>query len=224
MSDLKLGGSSFQADWVIKHQIKTLNPKSVVDFGAGRGKNCKFVREILGTDVHITAVEGYKIAADLLLEDNLCDHVDNVLLEHWIDNNDKNYDLAIFGDVIEHLKPRAIREVINKSFSSFKHIIIVTPLYDIFQQDDYGNKLEDHKAYIGINFFEYYSPAEKHIIYGAHCGTQYDIMNVLISTEFTDTRKFYKKILKRTRHYILTILQRVGLARVFANFETFIRR
>ena len=224
MSDQKLGGSSSQADWIMKYQIKTLNPKSIVDFGAGRGKNCRIAREVLGTNVHITAVEGYKIAADLLLESTLCNHVENVLLERWVDNNDKKYDLAIFGDVLEHLKPRLIRDVINKSLRIFRHIIIVVPLHDIFQRDSYGNELENHKAYIRANFFDKYSPKEKHITYGSHYGTGYDIMNILLSSEFTDTRKLYKRILKRVRHYILTILQRVGLARVFADLETFIRK
>jgi cyclopropane fatty-acyl-phospholipid synthase-like methyltransferase len=223
VSDQILGGSSKQCDWVTKEQIKTLNPKSVVDFGSGRGKYCRFVRELLGSDVLITAVDGYKPAADNLEKSGLCNHVDHVLLQRWFDGNKEKYDLAIFGDVLEHLPPRKIKSVLRKSFEVFKWIIIVLPLYDIFQRDSYGNKLEDHVAYIGPDFFDKFHPLEKHIVSKARDGTPYDIMNILLSSEYKDTRKPVKKILRQVRHYLILTLQHIGLAKAFVDFENFIR-
>jgi len=218
-----VGGSSRQSDWVAREQISSLNPKSVVDFGAGRGKYCRFVRELLGSDVELTAVDGYKKAAEGLEESHLCDQVDNMLLERWFDNNTDKYDLAIFGDVLEHLHPRVIRRVVEKALKVFKYIIIVIPLYDIFQRDTYGNRLEDHKAYIGPKFFDRYHPIEKHIVYRDRHGTPFDIMNILLWSEYTDNRKPYKKILRRARHYLLLALQPLGLAKAFVDLENFLR-
>jgi len=218
-----LGGSSHQSDWVAREQIISLDPKSVVDFGAGRGKYCRFVRELLGSDVELTAVDGYKKAAEGLEESHLCDKVDNMLLERWFDNNTDKYDLAIFGDVLEHLPPKVIRRVVEKALSTFKYIIIVIPLYDIFQRDTYGNKLEDHKAYIGPKFFDRYHPIEKHIVSRERHDTPFDIMNLLLWSEYADRRKPYKKILWQVRHNILKLLQLIGLAKVFVDLENFLR-
>lgn len=220
MFDQRVGASSDQADWIIKNQIQVLNPKSVVDFGAGGGKNCRFLRELLGPDIHITAVEAYRIAAELLLGNNLYNRIDNVLLEHWTHNNVNKYDLAIFGDVLEHLKPRIIRQVINKSLKFFKHIIIVVPLHEIFQGAEYGNELEIHRTYIGADYFDRYDPKEKHIVYGDY----YNIMNILLSSEAKNKIQYHKKVLRIVRHYIIVFLQPFGLARAFVRFEAFIRR
>jgi len=113
--------------------------------------------------------------------------------------------------------------VVEKALRRFKYIIIVIPLYDIFQRDNYGNKLEDHNAYLGPTFFDRYHPMEKHIIYRGRHNTSYDIMNLLLWSEYTDNRKPYKKILWHARHYLLKLLQQVGLAKAFVDLENFLR-
>lgn len=209
MENEQFGSSSSQADWIIRNQIQRLAPKTVVDFGAGAGKNCQFVRELAGTECHITAVEGYDRAAEHLRKNNLADKVMNQLIEDWNWQDSDSYDLAIFGDVLEHLTPRAIRIVIRKSLSKFKYIIVQVPLHDIFQDEVYDNQLEVHCAYITHSFFDKYSLIEKHIC----LGPKYNIMNVLLSKQMKVKQSFSKKMFAAIFHFSITLLQPLGLAR-----------
>jgi hypothetical protein len=209
----QVGSSVSNCDYVVKEQIREIQPQIVVDFGAGGGKNCKLVREIMGTSSYIMAVEGNKIAADILCDSDFYDLVYNELIEDWVEKNNKEVDLAIFGDVLEHLNHRVIRRVLQKTLRHFKYIIIVVPLYDIFQDDSYGNPLEIHRTYITETYFDCYSPKEKHII----IGSGYTIMNLLLSGNSREMQTIWKKLAKRILHYTILTLQPLGLARLFVD-------
>jgi len=210
----QLGSSVSICDYILKQQVQDIQPAKVVDFGAGRGKNCIIVREIMGAECFIRAIEGYKKAADFLIEKKVCDKVDALLLEDWIDRNREHYDLAIFGDVLEHLPANVIRRVLSRALLYFKYIIITVPLYDIFQDDSYNNLLEIHRAYITPNFFDKFYPKEKHIIKG----DGYTIMNILILSDWQQRTPLRKKIANYIFHCIILLLQPIGLARPFVTF------
>ncbi|MHA1661191.1 MAG: hypothetical protein ACTSUT_18990 [Promethearchaeota archaeon] len=201
-------------DYIVKNQISQICPRNAVDFGAGAGKYCRILRDILGNACHITAIEGFKKAADMLRDKEFYDLVYNELLEEWLDKSDEDYDLAILGDVLEHLRPRMIRKVLKKAMPKFRNVIIVVPLHDIYQDALNENKLEIHQAYITSNFFDRYSPKEKHII----CGDEYIVMNVLLNNEKGGQEDITRRISKFMLHYVILLLQRLGLARQFVNF------
>lgn len=207
-SAAQFGSSATLCDFALLNQLAKLKPRSVVDFGAGAGKNGKIVRQVLGADCEIVAVEGYEPAANSLRSHGVYNRVDYSLLQDWVDKDPGHYSVAIFGDVIEHLTPREIHKVLRGCLKKFDHIIVVVPLHDIFQDDSYGNELEVHKAYITAGFFDRYKPVEKHIVEGE----EYTIMNLLI-TPSRPERSLAKRIVWKGFHYTMLVLQPIGLAR-----------
>jgi hypothetical protein len=197
----KYGESSSQADWILENQILQLRPKSIVDFGAGGGKNSILARKLLGKSRHIIAIDGYEKAVEHLIKMNLCDKAECCLMEKWIENNEKMFDLAIFGDVIEHLNPKLITKVLRRTLQYFKYTIIVVPLHHIYQLEKYDNKLELHNSYITQNYFDDYPVKEKHIIFGQ----RWVIMNVLLTSSEAEPEIPFKN-LRKVAHYPLIVL------------------
>lgn len=202
------GASTWVCDYVVRQQLAALRPSEVVDFGAGAGKNGVIVRSVLGSGCKLIAVEGFERSANMLREQGIYDRVDASLLQEWLVRDSGRYSLAIFGDVIEHLTAREIHRVVAKCLERFTHVIIVVPLYDIFQDDAYGNPLEVHKAYITSGFFDRYKPVEKHIIESP----QFTMMNLLLWVN-RERKPLYRRILWGVFHTAMLILQPLGLAR-----------
>jgi 2-polyprenyl-3-methyl-5-hydroxy-6-metoxy-1,4-benzoquinol methylase len=109
----RYGSSCTFLDYVVRHQVSEMKPNSVVDFGAGAGKNGKLIREVLGSACTIVAVEGYPQTARTLSESGPYDEVTCELLQGWHANSTQHYDLAVYGDVLEHLTPKEIRQVMD---------------------------------------------------------------------------------------------------------------
>jgi hypothetical protein len=209
-SSQQLGSSVAICDFVIEEQLRKLAPKSVVDFGAGAGKNGIIVRRIV-PECELVAVEGYEPAVQSLRTGGVYNKVHHALLQEWVADGSDRFSLAIFGDVIEHLTPRQIHSVLSICLKRFDHIIIVVPLHDIFQDDSYGNELEIHRAYITESFFDRYMPIEKHIVEGG-----YTIMNVRIDSS-RERAPLVRSIPWKIFHCFMLVLQPLGLARVFVN-------
>jgi hypothetical protein len=202
------GASTWLCDYIVEQQLRHLRPDDLVDFGAGAGKNGRLARRALGTDCKTIAVEGFERTAATLKERGIYDRVDTALLQQWVDNDEGKYSCALFGDVIEHLTPRQIHYVLRKCLDKFAHVIIVVPLYDIFQDDAYGNELEIHRSYITSGFFDRYKPVEKHVVKGG----EFSIMNLLITTH-PQLPPLYRRFLWRVFHVTMLVLQPLGLAR-----------
>jgi hypothetical protein len=209
----RYGTSTSVCDYIVQHQIKACRPASVVDFGAGAGKNGHLVRGALpAASCSLTAVEGFEGAARMLEQGGVYDRVECALIQDWVERDGGRYSLAIFGDVLEHLPPRQIHRVLRACFTKFDHIIIVVPLNDIFQDDVYGNQLEVHRAYVTPAFFDRYRPVEQHIVKGGG----YTMMNVLIMTQETQ-RDWQRRALAVSFDVVMKCLQPIGLARSFVD-------
>jgi hypothetical protein len=210
-SEAQLGSSATLCDYILQNQIGKLEPKSVVDFGAGGGKNGRIVRRV-NHDCNLIGVDGYEPAAKKLNEGDVYSSAQHLLIGDWFRKAGERHSVAIFGDVIEHLGPREIRNVMRQAVKRFDFIIIIVPLHDIFQDASYGNELEIHKTYVTENFFDRYRITEKHIVHGK----EYTIMNVLINN-----RDVPKPLLKRVMfagfHYLMLVTQPIGLARPCVN-------
>lgn len=198
----------------MSHQLAAAEPQSIVDFGAGGGKNGYLAREVLGRKARLIAVEGCEGNTQKLREDGIYDEVHGCLLQDWLRQDSNSYDLAIFGDVLEHLTPKDIHWVIGQCMKRFRHIIVVIPLYDIFQDAVYENPLEVHRAYVTESFFNSYPVTEKHIVEGV----DYVIMNVLIVTSDQRRTPPYRRAAKSLFHVAMLILQPLGLARPTVDF------
>lgn len=212
-SKLQEYGSSLNfGNYILKHQLDVIQPRSIVDFGAGAGKNGRIVRQILPDNVKLVAVEGCEKTALMLTNKGQYNEVNGSLIQKWVLSDPNSYDLAIFGDVLEHLTPKEIHMVLGKCLNKFKHIVVICPLQDIFQDDAYGNQLEVHKTYITNNFFDRYNIIDKHIVKKEGVS----ILNIHILSEYK-LEPIYRKFSWFVFHRIMLLLQPLGLARAFVN-------
>jgi hypothetical protein len=147
----------------------------------------------------------------MLVDKGWYDEVHHALLEGWIEAVRGHYDLAVFGDVLEHLRPRQIHRVIRRGLRTFDRLVIVVPLCDLFQGESYGNPLEVHRTYITEAFFDRYHPVEKHIYRGA----KWTIMNVCLLANRPRAR-LCRRLAWYTFDRCVVLLQPFGLARPFA--------
>ena len=183
------GDSVSLCDYVLEHQLEALQPRRIVDLGAGGGKNGRITRRILSDRAELIAVEGCEKTARMLSTLDLYDDVHHSLIQDWVSRDSDTYDLAIFGDVLEHLEAREIHVVIRQCLRKFRNIIVVCPLHEIFQDELYGNPLEVHRAYVTENFFDRYNVIEKHIVKG----TYWHIMNVRI-TSMSEAETVFRRV------------------------------
>jgi hypothetical protein len=207
------GTSSTECDFVFRHQLQELAPRSVIDFGAGGGKTGRLVREILGRSCRLEAVEGFAPTARFLAESGIYDAVHQTLIQEWLkDHAIERHDLAIFGDVLEHLAPREVHRVLRRCLGMFQEVIVAAPLCDLSQGPLYGNPLEVHKTYITAGFFDRYRPIEKHIVHG----DEWTIMNVRISAR--PLPRLRHGVLHRAYHASVLLLQTFGTAQPLVSF------
>jgi len=206
------GGSWTILDFVTRRQIACIQPKTAVDFGAGAGKNGRIVREVLGNACRIVAVEGFARTVEKLKKDGIYDQVCGMLISDWLHANAQHHDLAIFGDVLEHLPRREIFRTVRSALKVFGEIIIVVPLCDVCQGTEYGNALEVHRAYIDERYFDCFNPVEKHIIK--------DNVHIMMNVRLNGRQSLAASgLLKLDRHrvfsYGMMALDRIGLAKGF---------
>lgn len=208
------GSSGSLCDYVLRHQLEEIAPRQIVDFGAGGGKIGRIARQCLGDHVRLIAVEGFVKTVRMLSRQGVYDEVHHSLIQEWDLTNLTDCDLAIFGDVLEHLTPREIHGLIRRCIKKFKHIIVICPLHDIFQEECYGNPLEVHRTYVTSRFFDRYNPIEKHIIRERE--KEWATMDVhILTTEKPLPR--YRRMSWFVFHRIMLILQPLGLARPFVD-------
>lgn len=127
--------------WVGKQEIRkfllpTLHPKDkILDVGPGGGT----YYNLLGPEYEWTAVEIWHETAKYLCE--TYDHVyEGNILDFWYP---EDYDLVIFGDVLEHLTAPDAQECVERAKLHSKAIMIAIP-YNYPQDAIYGNEAERH--------------------------------------------------------------------------------
>lgn len=214
-SEFVYGFSSPECDYILRHQIGLIQPRSIVDFGAGAGKVGKIAREVLEKNYKIEAVEGNDKTAQMLVREGQYHKVSNNLIQDWIEANSDHHDLAVFGDVLEHLSTAEINRVMQKSIKIFDHIIIHVPLHEIFQDGGEAIPLETHRSYITANFFDRYRPTEKHIISDMNrpigIGRRWLMMNLYIPCK-TPRLSIHRLLSYWLYHFSMVILQKFGIA------------
>jgi hypothetical protein len=159
------GGSLEIKDDYVRQQIARVQPRTVVDFGAGLGKMGELCREVLGPEPHLTAVEGCAKTITPLREKGIYDRIDVAFLQDWIRANSARFDLAIFGDVLEHLTRREALRSLDRMLLFAHNVIVTVPLRNLHQDGNEVNPLEEHKAYFTERCFDRrYLIREKHLV------------------------------------------------------------
>lgn len=150
-------------DITTKNIIQHIAPKSCLDIGAGAGKYGRFIRRIVPEAYSV----GVEIEPDYALVYKLDDVYDELrcidaarLIETCVD---EQYDLAIFGDSLEHLRKSVGIDLLHFLVYRTRYILIVYP--DRYVQNSVkGYPSEAHIAVWGmpdfVNFV--HTPILKH--------------------------------------------------------------
>ena len=135
------GSNPENRDWVLKRVLE-LNPRTIVDVGAGAGTYSHLLRPFLPETI-FTAIEIYP---KNISQYNLNDLYDQVLCMDVRDVSTfgKETDLVIFGDVLEHMGRDDAMFVWNLARRDVKYGIISMPIIHYPQGEVDGNVHETH--------------------------------------------------------------------------------
>jgi len=132
-------------DDTILKQLVALNPKSILDIGAGAGKYGKLLRSAL-PDCKIDAVEPTpKYINDFGLK-SIYNNIYEMNIEQYLDQNPKQrYEVVIIGDMLEHLYRSKVVDYLDFLLYKSHFVLCIWPTN--FPQDDYnGNGYECHRS------------------------------------------------------------------------------
>ena len=124
-----------------------IRPSRVIDFGAGDGfygKLLKYVNKqcyVLGVEKEASYIKKFRLKSiyDELIHEDLIKIIDLMFR-----GNTKEFELAIFGDVLEHLEYDDFKKVLSKSSYLFDYIIINSP--NGFHEQDHEIESEIHRC------------------------------------------------------------------------------
>lgn len=117
------------------------NPGRVIDIGAGDGKWGKLLR---GKVSSVTALEAW---LDAVTQNHLDQFYDHVIVMRAQDFSTwENYDIAIFGDVLEHIPRGESVPIVNELRDLGLHLYLTVPITKCVQDGKvYGNPFETHR-------------------------------------------------------------------------------
>lgn len=178
-------------DNLAKNIIEYIEPKKVLDIGAGAGKYGLIVRDI-EPNAHIIGVE---IERDYIIKYNLSKVYNEIRCDNaacLIDGDCKEkFDLVIFGDVLEHMKKSTGLDLLNFFIYRSKFILIVYP--EKYLQDNVDNY--KHEAHISV-----WSEAD--FINFAHTSTpKQDRQRLIIIKGYIPAEKTLEKVKKLIKNY-----------------------
>ena len=127
-------------EWIMQ-KIRESKPRSILDVGAGSGTYSEMLRANQYNRASVDAIEVWK---PYINEFNLHEkymkvyETDVRLFENF------NYDLVIFGDILEHMTKEDALEVWGRVSSQAKNAVIAIPIIHYHQGAINGNPYEEH--------------------------------------------------------------------------------
>lgn len=156
----------------IMNFIANENPKSILDVGIGFGKYGVLSREILDIEkenyykkdwkVIIDGIEGFKDYKNSIHE-YVYNKVFYGLVQDIYKDIEKNYDLIIMIDILEHFEKEVGVQIINELLKKCKSLLISVPAIPS-EQSYLNNILETHKSIWKIKDFKKYNIKNTDII------------------------------------------------------------
>lgn len=117
------------------------NPRRVVDIGAGEGKWGRLLHDLLPIDA-LEIWQGYIERHSLTQHYDTVYRVDARQFDGWT-----NYEVAIMGDVLEHMPKPDANELVATILSQGLTIFLSVPVTDCPQEGEpFGNPYEKHVA------------------------------------------------------------------------------
>lgn len=124
-----------------QEKIKELNPKTVLDVGAGQGVYLDLIRSSMGNDVEVHAVEVWQPYIDQF---NLTNRYNRLYAMDVRSMENFEYDLVILGDILEHMSESEAIKLWDKISKQAKYAIISIPIIHYHQDAINGNPYEVH--------------------------------------------------------------------------------
>ena len=135
MPGSQIAGKPETLEWVKNNNIKT-----VLDVGSGMG-----TYSILLKDLLLDRIDSVEIWEPYIEQFDLRSKYSNVYNTDIREFENFDYDLVIFGDVLEHMTKSEAIDVWEKARASAKHAIISIPIVFMPQDGhDHGNPYETH--------------------------------------------------------------------------------
>jgi len=132
-------------DDAVESLVQLLQPRTVLDIGAGAGKYATLIRRAYPAAV-ITAIEMDREYIERFKLAEKYDAVRAIDAEQLLTEVDTDYDLVIFGDVIEHLRKSTGLDLLNFFIYRCKKMLVLFPLRD--RQGAVGGKRQE--AHISV--------------------------------------------------------------------------
>jgi spermidine synthase len=144
--------SDTRLDKKVSSVIRQLKPRTVLDIGPGAGKYGNMVKAI-DKNIKIEAVEIDRSYVKKFKLDTVYDKIHIKPVQKFIDSHhESEYDLIIFGDVIEHLKKSEGVDALNFFVYRSKNIIVQWP-HAYLQNAWEGHVHESHISVWGKSDF-----------------------------------------------------------------------
>ena len=124
----------------MSRQIERIAPATVLDIGPGSGVYGRIVRDV-APSARLVGVEAWAPYVD---EFWLRDVYDEVIVGDARELSNWNYDLVIFGDVLEHMSEADASLLWAKAASARCRVLMSIPIIHYPQCAEHGNPFEVH--------------------------------------------------------------------------------
>ena len=126
--------------WILQN-IRKNKPRTILDVGAGSGTYSRMLKSSGYTRAEVDAVEVWKPYID---EFKLHDKYRTVYEIDVRNVENFDYDLVIFGDILEHMTKEEALSVWDKVSSQARNAVIAIPIIHYHQGEINGNPYEEH--------------------------------------------------------------------------------
>ncbi|MFZ4589610.1 MAG: class I SAM-dependent methyltransferase [Ignavibacteria bacterium] len=161
-----MGTSNWQNISYVVELIRAINPTRILDFGIGFGRWGILCREFLEvwdegnyTGKWNRQIDGVEVFPDYIKSYHSYFY-DNIYKEEgykWIKNCKENYNLIIFGDVLEHFEKSIALDIIRISLSKSDYLLINIPIGKYWEQSNINENIyEEHKSTWNVKDFKEY--------------------------------------------------------------------
>jgi len=201
-----VGTSNWQNISYCIELIRRINPKSILDVGAGFGRWGILSREFLEVWEEGNYTDKWKCRIDAveIFEEYLKPYhsyfYDNVYVQDavkFLADSEEKYDLIICGDVIEHFDKDIAEKFIDDSLKRCKYLLINIPIGKNWEQSEINNnKFEIHKSFWKNSDFKKY-PFIKIKKFRDYISRKFSV--ILLSSGRIDLKSEYKK--KYGKHF-----------------------
>jgi|GEM_PF-2690039 len=188
-----LGNSSGLFDSCIKQVVRLVQPLNILEIGCGQGKFGNLLMQDIGYVANLTAVQKIFSNSDLQLlhEKGYRQIIDRDILEYYKEGFDKNYDLIVALDVIEHFLLSDVMSIINFSLYRADYLLLVWPsahpqaaVTSVYDRHRASFDLKDLAEKFDVVFYSQTGFAQVHFVHRYHIALIRGLMNSKVPPPF----------------------------------------